>query len=571
MVAPTQAQVDGNDNNENNTNTTVEDTTETVPLPLVGEPGSIPDGFSNVGLYSCEGGKFGSVGMDRAQGAFVPVSDQAVTTNTNILLYKECILDGVVARLRESLIAQMAKETLEMASGQTTGEPAFITNLAKTRDELKQKVTKEFVESSNTDVICEPFREDIKKTLLLKTDQEINAPEEAYRCNVPSEDAEDFKNFSQGKGRFSKDLYLKYISPQNNPLLVFTTVNDQLESAIEQKINDEFTILGWGNGFKSKTAKRRIPSGNGEFEEVEEIVTPGSVIQEIVTYSSLTGQRQLENADEADELIGSLMSNIHTQILTSVRGLKGIADSINGGLSFLDRIVQDSASRTRDQYISAGSGLLANAIITESEYNTARKASLTRINSAITELQTQDGACWGALVAEAKVDLLSELGIDNGTAVSNMDTEVEFYPEDPIDTQIVTTDIDITASGGGRTTSTTLLRTTKYYLSAIATDILPLLSTVQQDVLDSDTALSMLIDLQSRLAQATTPNETRQILGEVDQLVSSGQLHKTADVYIAQDQHSQILSFMSDLLSETSNIWGQSWCDPTNWRDQVKE
>ncbi len=545
------------------------DTTVTPgdPLPTVGDSDSIPEGYSTEGLYSCEGGKYGSVGAERAQGVFVPVADQATITNTNILLYKQCILDGVVTRIRETMIAAMAKSTLSWAANQ----PAFEENPKKFRDDLKTKVTDDFISGPRTENICEPFKEDVKKTLKAQTDREVNNPEVSYSCSVPSEEQQAFKDFLNGKGRFNKDIYLKVISPENNPLLVYLGAADQLQKDKEEKIKDEFTLLGWGDGFKSKKEKKRIPKGNGEFEEVEQIVTPGAVVKDIISYTSLTGQRQLENADATGELIGSLMSNIHTQILTSVGGLKGLPDSINGGLSFLDRIVQDSAARARGQYTSIANDTLSKAIIAESEYNMARKASFDTINRTIQALQTKDAACWGGLVAQAKVDLLAELNTVNGTAISTPSTEEPPYGEDPLtDTQETTIDIDIVAAGGGNKAEATILRTTKYYLSVLTTDIVPLLATIKQNLEDSNAALTKLTDLQVRLSSATTPTETRAVLGEIDQLVASGTLHKTSDVLIAQDQQAQIQSSMSDLITETSSQWEASWCDPTKWRDQEK-
>jgi hypothetical protein len=265
------------------------------------------------------------------------------------------------------------------------------------------------------------------------------------------------------------------------------------------------------------------------------------------------------------------MSNIHTQVLTSVRGLSGLTEVINGGLSFLDRVVRDAASRTRDQYTSAASSLLSNAIITESEYNTARKASQDRIDLAVRQLQTNDETCWGALVAQAKVDLLSDIDAAEGSVISTTDTTVKLYGDPVTDTDEVTVDINITASGGGNATSVILLRTTKYYLDVVISEISQLLGVIRQNVSDSDAALANLTNLQMRLSQAQTKSETRQVLSEIDQLVAGGTLHKTADVYIAQDQHSQLLTYMADIVTQTSESWSQSWCDPENWRDQIKD
>ncbi|MCD5384288.1 MAG: hypothetical protein LRZ97_00020 [Candidatus Pacebacteria bacterium] len=544
------------------------------------------NGFSNNGLYDCEGGNFGSVGLSHARGTFVPVSEEAVALNTNILLYKECVLDRVVVAYRESAIAAMTQSLLSWVGGDQDGQSAFVTNQKNLRDELRDEVTQEFTSGKMTDGICAPLKEDVRKTIFLENAQRAYKPEQIYNCSITSEEEQDYKDFLDGTAKvFNRDIYFKTLSPENNPLLVYFNASQLLQEEIDTAITDEIREIGWGNGYKSKKDCKQIPSGNSTYEEYCEIVTPGSTIGEIISYVSLTGMRQTENADEINELMGSLMSNIHTQVLTSTGGLSGLAKSINGGLSFLDLISRDAALRTRTEYTNVGVGLLSTAIVTESEYGAARKLSQDKIEDIVIQLQTKEAACWSGLIAQAKLDLIAEArelacnslgyGLDvcpiSGAATVDPLEYAPHYDDILIDIDEQLQDTIILARAADKRVQVTLARHNKNYLTTLIEEIAPLLNVVRQSVADSTTALTLLTGLQVRLSAASSPSETRSILEEVDQLVADGTLHKTADVHLAQEQHTRIVGSMGDLYTDIVATWDETWCDPLNWRDQIKE
>ena len=149
-------------------------------------------GFSNDGLYGCAGGGFGSIGKAHAGGIFVPVSEEAVALNTQILLYKECILDGVVARVRETMVAFMLKSTFNWVNKNNNGQPAFITNQKEFRLETGDKVVKQFTEGDRTEVIFEGFRKQIRQSLARDYAQSTRKPESAYQHTIPDNKKEQF-------------------------------------------------------------------------------------------------------------------------------------------------------------------------------------------------------------------------------------------------------------------------------------------------------------------------------------------------------------------------------------------
>ncbi len=553
-----------------------------------------PDGFSNDGLYGCKGGFQNSVGKAHAGGIFVPVSEEAVAHNTNVLVYKECILDGIVARIRETLVSFMVKSTFNWVNTGNKGAPAFITNQEDFRLQIADKVVKEFTEGDKTDVIFDDFKQDIRRALARVYAQQTRKPELAYKHTIPEDKKEEYTDFINGRAPFSWDMFLLSTMPENNPVGVYVMSLNEMLSDINQRIQDEYTELNWGQGFKSHKNCKQIPASNGTFEEYCEIATPGSLIKSIIDYTSLTGLRQTESADEIDEIMGSLMSNIHTQILTSAGGLRGITRSTPEGRSYVDRIAQDAASRTRAEYTDVGTDFLGNQIATEAEYGATLNQTKTALESTAKQIEDKEKACWKDLLERAKADLIKEverlacddrragdLGggtIDQCTIRGNATVKILADTIAYSDLEQAIKDgtgrkeyyIKITAKAADKTVETIIRRHSNNSYEVIAQNISPLLRQVNQSIDESDKALQILQNLQNSLQTSNTPGNTRFVLQQVDQLVAEGTLHSQGDVIKAQAQHEKTVDSMEDLYDDTVENWDKTWCNPDNWRDQIK-
>lgn len=565
------------------------DTIRNPEAPAIGQ-----GGFSNDGLYGCQGGFQNSVGMEHAGNIFVPVSEEAVAHNTNVLVYKECILDGITARIRETMVAFVIKSVLTYASTSNDGSPAFVTSVKNKRQNTSDKVKDEFIKGKRTAVIFETFRPNVRTALAQGYAQATRKPENAYAHTIPDDKKDEFIEFTQGNGKLEWDMYLLSIQPQNNPLGAYSLALNQMLADIDEKVSDEATELDWGNGFKSHKNCKQIPAGNGTYEEYCEIATPGTTIQNIVNYESLAGQRQLESADEIDELMGSLMSNIQTQILTSVGGLRGITQGVGGASSYINQIASDAAARTRTEYTNAGTNFLTKAIATETAYGLARKSSKETLQKTAEKIETKENTCWDGLLARAKSDMITEVeeracagrrqgdlgGGNNKNCTINGTATVEILTNTITYTDIQQAekdgagrkeyDILITARAADKVITHTIHRHSNTSYAVIGQQVAPLLRVVNEAVEDSVKALTILANLQANLLTNNTPSNTRFILQQVDQLVVAGALHKEGDIYTAQSQHEQTVDTMEDVYDDTVENWDAGWCNPVNWRDQIK-
>ena len=131
-------------------------------------------------------------------------------------------------------------------------------------------------------------------------------------------------------------------------------------------------------------------------------------------------------------------------------------------------------------------------------------------------------------------------------------------------------DILITAKAADKTVIYTIHRHANNSFNTIAQNIAPLLRVINQSVADSVKALTILGNLQSSLATSNSPGNTRFVLEQVDQLVSAGALHTEGDVITATTQKQKIDTTMEELYADTEKAWDAGWCNPENWRDQVK-
>ncbi|MEK7155884.1 MAG: hypothetical protein AAB734_03320, partial [Patescibacteria group bacterium] len=67
-------------------------------------PSPAPGSLSRDGIFGCRAAQYANIGtLTAIGGVYVPVTDAAVTLNTGYLVYKECVLDGVVAMIKNDI------------------------------------------------------------------------------------------------------------------------------------------------------------------------------------------------------------------------------------------------------------------------------------------------------------------------------------------------------------------------------------------------------------------------------------------------------------------------------------
>ena len=367
---------------------------------------SAATGFSRDGVYGCTGGAYGAVGMQGPGGSHVPVFDDAVHDQERLITYKECLLDGIVNSMRETLISFIIKSVVLWTNQGLDGNPAFITNLPlHMLERVADPAAERIITGPETAALAGPFRRDVRVALARNYSQRTRSPESALRCDLSDAQIQALsENDIIGAGGWG--AYLQYsIQPSCNPFFAYQNASARVQDVINADISNEQTQLDWGSGFQTVERTRTVDVGAGRSISVNRVVTPGFMIAEHLRQTIGTGLRQSENADEIDEIISALMANIGTQMLTDLEGLAGLSSSFGGQAPYVDRVAADSAARTRSSLVGAATAVVNNTLRVEQEYGQTRQSSVSSLTQSRRQLEVWEATCWTEIIDKAKQDV----------------------------------------------------------------------------------------------------------------------------------------------------------------------
>lgn len=368
--------------------------------------GGTSAGFARDGVYGCNGASYGTVGRQGPGGAFVPVFSDAEHDQIRLITYKECLLDGIVNSMRETLISFVIKSIVSWSNQGFEGNPAYVENLPlHLLERISDPEAERVILGEDTNNINDNYRRDVRVALAKYYANKTRRPAQHLSCGATTDE---LNSFSQNGGGSWDSFFAVIADPSCNPLFSFYEARNRLDEAVSAETERERTQLDWAGGYRTSVTNQTINLGDGTSQTVQRIVTPGILISQQLEQVIGTGLRQSENADEIDEIVSALMSNLGTQVLTDLQGLYGVSQSFNGRPAYLDRLSSDSAQRTRDNFLNAGLATVQNAVTYETNYRTARLSAAQTILTAENQLRTWERACWDALIAKAKTDLLAQ-------------------------------------------------------------------------------------------------------------------------------------------------------------------
>lgn len=526
--------------------------------------------FVRNGIYGCKGiGEVGPVGMQHAQGTFVPVSEEAIALNTFILVNKFCVLDGLNIRQREALVAGITRAALRQVNEGRQGQAKYAQNPRAMQAQLRDEVMEKFMEHESLQKMCGPYRERVKRNLVQDYVNRTRKPELAYACSFNGSDEEmsalmkgDLENSGWGK-------FLSSLEQGNNELSAFTQLRDVATVTIDEEQRRLEKELQWGSGFLSDRECKQVPVGNGRYEEDCQIVTPGKVIADMTSFLVQTGHRQTEQADSIDELLGSFITNLQTEVLSGFGGLQATTNNANGA-SYLDRAVDDAFGRARGETTNVGKDALTKALATESEYNAIIKTTISLIDTTIGTLVQREDKCFDDMLDQAKKDLKKQVEDEacaDGIGSCTADVTVDITEDSGSTEASPKKRYKITAKLSGTTKTVTLLKTNERALKVIKDDIEPIRKVFSDNLKSSDSALSVLKGLETMLKNDSSPATAQFVIGQLEKLVKGGKLHNSSHVSNARDRQGQLRDILQSLVERTEKAWETSWCKAEKWQD----
>ena len=509
---------------------------------LAGAPFSASaEGFSRQGIFGCnDAGAYSmSVGSLSAMGgAFVPVSDAAVTLNTGYLVYKECVLRPMVNKLSENAIANLVRQTVTQfntgrtttTNGVTTSGPMFPANLSKDMQTISDNVVNNDLNGSRLNMLNPAFSSEVKTAVYRNYQANVQNPNGVLACPYARSSA-DLKDVQRGVKFYDFNDVLMLADSNCIPLYAYENAKNVVMADVAAKQEEALTRLNWSNGVYD------VVDSNGN------VVTPGFLVAGTIQQQLGAGFQKQQNANDIDQMVGQLFAGIGNQILSSASGLIGLLVSGGGNSpSYLNQVVADSSQGLKDSAINAALQILVAARQIESAYLEAENGTAVALYRAITQLRGAENQCWDLIIEKAK----QQAGIS--TCTLNKDGSLSCSGS--FDLRIATS--------------------TAYSQPVIDSQIAPLASTTAMRINASSQALASVDQLIADVQNSENPNAQGIALQQLDALVAQRALHNQNDLAEAQRQQQNVNSSVANMVTNTIKSWGDStdtsigWCNVNN-------
>jgi hypothetical protein len=280
---------------------------------------------------------------------------------------KDYGLDSVAWAIVNLVIDRMSAGAVEWINSGFKGSPAYVTDPGAFFGNIGDQVAGQFIFTNpNLNFLCGDMSAKIKLALV----NTYNRNEEGtWSCTLTGviDNVDDFMgDFEQG----GWDGFFELTQvQQNNPLGAYLQAEGSLSRQIANKIGTQKEDLLQGKGLMSKKkcvrwralsaeesadlsdlTGQNIAAGSTECIE-EETVTPGSVISDQLNKQLGMGNEKLAVADEFNEIIGSLLTQLISKVLGEV-GLGGSskADPSNNNKILTDQLASSTGQTTTDYF-----------------------------------------------------------------------------------------------------------------------------------------------------------------------------------------------------------------------------
>lgn len=357
--------------------------------------------FAREGVFGCVAGGYAvSVGtMAAVGGVYVPVNDAAVTINTGYLIYKECTLDGVMSRIKESVSSALVRSITRSSIFGTDGREQFVADPMEYDLEISDRTALETLKPNATQALPEPYRQAVVSTAARRYLNDTRKRENVFSCNS-FESPETHQEFLGGNilSTGLQGLLNVGVNPACHPLGAFVAFQQESNAQISSAVTMAEQQLDRNYGFKPIEETINLPTATGEDRLQWRTLTPGVLIANTLEQAIGSGFRQTENADEIDEIMGSLFSGLSNQVVSDIRGLRGIVESRQGSPAYLDQLAAESSAGVRQAANNTGMSILNSSLSVETEYNTTKRSVLESLNDAAARLRAAENRCWELII-----------------------------------------------------------------------------------------------------------------------------------------------------------------------------
>ncbi len=263
---------------------------------------------------------------------------------------KEYILDTAVTLAAKATMAAIQRSTLNWINSGFQGSPAFVTNIRENLLRVGDAVAANFFDELASGIIDSPYQDEIATAVrtgyYLSTGGQFSI-RNPFTLNQYSSDPDAFLRgeFDQG----GLDAWFSVVTQQqNNPYGAYQLALGELDQRLSSAEGRRITELNWGNGYRSLRDCELQGGGSGGSVSLSEkdnclespITLLGTNIADQVNHTLGYPQDALVSADEINELLGALFTQLVSKVM-GPGGLIGVSQpSSGGGRGYLDQINQ---------------------------------------------------------------------------------------------------------------------------------------------------------------------------------------------------------------------------------------
>jgi hypothetical protein len=286
-------------------------------------------------------------------------------------------LNAIAWQVAKLAIQSMTKSMVNWINSGFNGSPAFVTDLEGHLRNVGDAVAGSFLNQLLTNpAIASPFQSNVAKDVAalyyLSTSRNSFFAQSPYTLNkvTPNDAAFLGGNFkSGGLAAWHSAIFNMANNPYGARMLAVEALGANVSNAQQVAL----TQLGWGQGFLSwcgdnrTGANNNVNNVNAAGDGLTPVVvtsavnpaevcrkddgtpgyiqTPGSVIQNQINHTLGLSGDTLVSADEFNEIIGALMSQLVNQVVGGI-GLSGASSVSSGGTGYIDKATAANQSTT---------------------------------------------------------------------------------------------------------------------------------------------------------------------------------------------------------------------------------
>ncbi|MEQ1561421.1 MAG: hypothetical protein ABL899_01705 [Nitrospira sp.] len=248
--------------------------------------------------------------------------------------------DTITYTLMQTVLNKLTAQTVNYINSGFQGNPSFITDPDQFFLDVGDDVASSYLSNPNSDLnkLCSPFRAQVRVSVV----KSYLSGRGNYSCTLGTlENNYDafMSDFSQGgwEGWFSITQ-----NNSNNPYGAYIDQKNALDYQIGNARSNKQNQLNWANGFLSVEKCDGVVvtepgQTKGECHGKMKTVTPGIVINDQLSKSLGSSWERLQAADEINEIVGALVSQMTSKVLGGVSdGLRGLSKKSSSGNSPAD-------------------------------------------------------------------------------------------------------------------------------------------------------------------------------------------------------------------------------------------